>query len=178
MDRFKVVVASDNPVKLRAVFQGFLRMFPDREFEVVSLQGSSGVRAQPLSDIETLQGAENRSNIARSAVPSADFWVGVEGGIQNLGEELAAFAWVVVSSDQKTGRARTGTFSLPPAVAQLIKMGKELGDADDIVFGRSNSKQENGAIGILTENVVDRAALYEQAVILALVSFKNPELYR
>jgi non-canonical (house-cleaning) NTP pyrophosphatase len=58
-----------------------------------------------------------------------------------------------------------------------IHRGRELGDADDIVFGKTNSKQENGAIGILTGDVVDRAQLYEHAVILALVRFKNPELY-
>ena len=28
----------------------------------------------------------------------------------------------------------------------------ELGDADDMVFKRSNSKQKNGAVGILTDN--------------------------
>jgi non-canonical (house-cleaning) NTP pyrophosphatase len=52
-----------------------------------------------------------------------------------------------------------------------------LGEADDIVFGRSNSKQKEGAIGLLTGNVVDRAGLYEHAVILALVPFKNVALY-
>jgi non-canonical (house-cleaning) NTP pyrophosphatase len=58
-----------------------------------------------------------------------------------------------------------------------VRQGMELGDADDAVFGRSNSKQANGAVGILTGNVIDRAELYEQAVVLALIPFKNPELY-
>jgi non-canonical (house-cleaning) NTP pyrophosphatase len=59
----------------------------------------------------------------------------------------------------------------------LIQQGKELGEADDIVFNQSNSKQANGSIGILTGDVIDRTALYAHAVILALVPFKNPELY-
>ena len=95
------------------------------------------------------------------------------------GDELSAFAWVVVlSPDGIEGKGRTGTFFLPPAVAELIHQGKELGEADDIVFAQSNSKQKNGAIGILTGDVIDRAALYVPAVIMALVPFKNPELYR
>jgi non-canonical (house-cleaning) NTP pyrophosphatase len=53
----------------------------------------------------------------------------------------------------------------------------ELGDADDVVFGRTNSKQENGAVGLLTENVIDRTAYYVQALILALIPFKNSVLY-
>jgi inosine/xanthosine triphosphatase len=91
--------------------------------------------------------------------------------------ELAAFAWVVVRNRQGVGKSRTGTFFLPPAVAELIEQGKELGEADDIVFGRTNSKSENGAIGLLTGDVIDRAELYAHAVVLALVPFKNRELY-
>ena len=52
----------------------------------------------------------------------------------------------------------------------------ELGHADDQVFKRDNSKQANGAIGILTNNVIDREAYYIHAVIMALVPFKNPAL--
>jgi len=53
----------------------------------------------------------------------------------------------------------------------------ELGEADDRVFERSNSKQTNGAIGLLTGNVIDRTTLYAPAVVFALIPFKNPELY-
>jgi non-canonical (house-cleaning) NTP pyrophosphatase len=41
----------------------------------------------------------------------------------------------------------------------LVESGKELGDADDIVFGKSNSKQQNGAVGILTHDIITRTAL-------------------
>ncbi|MEA2092675.1 MAG: DUF84 family protein, partial [Patescibacteria group bacterium] len=56
-------------------------------------------------------------------------------------------------------------------IIELIKEGKELGEADDIVFQRNNSKQENGAVGILTGDVVDRTKCYTEAVILALIPF-------
>lgn len=62
-------------------------------------------------------------------------------------------------------------------IIELIKEGKELGEADDIVFQRNNSKQENGAVGILTGDVVDRTKCYTEAVILALIPFKNVNLY-
>jgi non-canonical (house-cleaning) NTP pyrophosphatase len=53
----------------------------------------------------------------------------------------------------------------------------ELGAADDLYFGRSNSKQANGAIGLLTGDVLDRVRYYEQAVIMAFIPFKNQKLY-
>ena len=59
----------------------------------------------------------------------------------------------------------------------MIKEGKELGEADDIVFNRNNSKQENGAVGILTGDVIDRMKYYTEAVILSLIPFKNVDLY-
>lgn len=172
-----VVVASTNPVKIQAVVNGFRRMFPQEAFQVQALSVPSGVSHQPASDAETLQGALNRARNAQNQASTADYWAGVEGGIQELNGDIAAFAWVVILSNRLLGKSRTGAFFLPPQVASLVQQGKELGEADDIVFHRSNSKQDNGAIGILTDNVVDRTQLYEQAVILALAPFKNEALY-
>ncbi len=119
----------------------------------------------------------DRAERAAGLIPQADYWVGVEGGVEDQDGQMAAFAWIVVKSKDQLGKGRTGAFYLPQSVANLVRQGKELGEADDIVFGRSNSKQANGAIGILTGDVIDRTQLYEQAVILALIPFKNPQLY-
>jgi len=173
----QIVVASSNPVKLKAVQNGFQRMFPGEPFEFRPVRALSGVSDQPLTDAETLAGATQRVEHARAQTPAADFWVGLEGGVEDLGGEMTAFAWVVLRSNERSGKARTGAFSLPPKVAELVRQGVELGKADDLVFRRTDSKRENGAIGLLTGNVVERADLYEQAVILALVGFRNPELY-
>lgn len=172
-----LVIASTNPVKIQAIRLGFERLFPDECFEILTTSVPSGVSDQPLSDEETLQGATNRASGAAQAFPQGDFWIGIEGGIEDHNGQMAAFAWVVVYTPRQFGKGRSGTFFLPPAVAGLIRQGKELGEADDIVFKKQNSKQANGAIGILTGDVIDRTSLYEHAVILALVPFKNPELY-
>ncbi len=175
--RAKIVLASGNPVKRRATESGFRRVFPDLDLEIMSVSVPSGVPDQPRSDAETLEGAENRAAGARRAERRADYWVGIEGGIDDNGTRMTAFAWVVVRSRGRCGRSRTGTFPLPPDVAALVRRGLELGEADDIVFGRTGSKQRQGAVGLLTGGVVDRKRLYEQSVVLALVPFRNAELY-
>ncbi len=174
----KIIVASTNPVKLQAVRLGFQRMFPEWKFQVEQLVGVQGNSSQPRGNRETLRDASYRAERAAVLVPDADYWVGVEGGIEEQDSEMAAFAWIVIRSKDRMGKGRTGAFDLPQAVAELVRQGKELGEADDIVFGLSNSKQANGAIGILTGDVIDRAQLYEHAVILALIPFKNPLLYQ
>lgn len=171
-----IVIASSNPVKSQAALNGFRRMFPAESFEILPRPAPSGVSDQPMTSAETLQGALNRAAAVKATHPQADFWVGIEGGVEEDGG-LAAFAWVAVLSPAGSGKARTGTFFLPPAVAHLVRQGIELGEADDIVFGTTNSKQQNGAIGLLTGDVIDRAALYEHAVALALVAIRNPGLY-
>ncbi len=103
--------------------------------------------------------------------------MGIEGGVEDVNGELHAFAWIVVRSASLQGKGCTGTFVLPPRVAELVHGGMELGDADDVVFQRSNSKQENGAVGLLTGDVITRASLYAHAVVLALIPFRNEELY-
>jgi non-canonical (house-cleaning) NTP pyrophosphatase len=60
----------------------------------------------------------------------------------------------------------------------LIEEGIELGEADDIVFGMTNSKQESGAVGLLSGDVITRTTYYEHAVVLALLPFKNQDLYQ
>lgn len=171
-----VVVASRNPVKIEAARQGFSRLFPDETFTVMGVDVPSGVSDQPMTDDETYQGAFNRATAARAAQPTAAYWIGIEGGLSAWGGDLLGFAWVVVLWGDLVGRSRTATFSLPQEIVTLIHQGIELGEADDIVFRRNNSKQGNGAVGILTGDVIDRTEYYAHAVTLALIPFKNPDL--
>ncbi|MFA6512013.1 MAG: inosine/xanthosine triphosphatase [Patescibacteria group bacterium] len=172
-----VIITSMNPVKLQAVEQGFQRMFPGEEFLFAGVKVPSGVSDQPMGDDEMLKGARQRIIAAQRTNPDAEYYVGLEGGAFEESGKLGTCAWVVVRGGTQEGMARTIGFMLPGRVAELVRGGMELGDADDIVFGKSNSKQQNGAIGLLTHDVLSRTSEYASGVIMALVPFKNPELY-
>jgi inosine/xanthosine triphosphatase len=178
----EIIVASKNPVKIAAALRGFQNMFPDVTYTAHGINVPSGVPDQPFSNRETLQGALNRAQNAREQHPQGDYWIGIEGGVEDTPDQAAgtleSFAWVVVTDRERgvTGKARTAAYYQPEEVAKLVRGGMELGHADDLVFGRSNSKQSNGNIGLLTGDVIDREAYYVQAVILALVPFRNWKL--
>lgn len=172
----EIVVASTNPVKIESVRQGFAHMFPGEMFNVRGVGADSGVSDQPMGDAETMQGAHNRAANARKFAPDADYWVGIEGGCADVDGEMQTFAWVVVLGQAREGKSRTGMFYLPQEVAALVRQGMELGHADDAVFGRSNSKQQNGSVGLLTGDAIDRVAYYAHAVVLALIPFKHTNL--
>ena len=174
----KVIVASTNPVKIETVKIGFSKMFPKEKFVFSGVTVPSGVSDQPQSEEETLKGATIRAKNAMKKVPEADYWVGVEGGLKRENGEAQAFAWIVViHKGGKIGKGKTASFFLPKRIIDLLDQGKELGEADDIVFKRTNSKQSNGAVGILTNDVLTRTSFYEHGIILALIPFKNQDLY-
>lgn len=174
----KVLIASKNPAKINAVQIGFTKAFPDAEFEFIGHNAKSEVSDQPVTDSETKTGAINRVKNLKKEYPNADFWVGLEGGI--LEDELGmhTFGYVYIESESQRGISRAGSFLLPPEISEIIHMGKELGDAIDIVFEKYNSKHDQGAVGTLTNGVVPRSDGFAMGVVLALVPFINKELFK
>ncbi len=174
----KIVVASQNPMKIQAARKGFERMFPKETFEAKGISAESGVSDQPMGEEETYRGAYNRATNAKKAHPTADYWVGIEGGLIQKGQEMETMAWIVVRHSDRLGKARTAGFFLPPGIVTLVQQGYELGHADDIVFGTDNSKQTIGSAGLLTDGAIDRISFYVPAVILALIPFRKPNLFK
>jgi len=173
----KVIVTSGNPVKLEATKRGFEKMFPEGKFEFIIMSSPSDVPEQPVGDEETFQGAKNRIRNAQKKNPEAEFYVGIEGGIDLKEKATEVFAWIIVESKGKIGKSRTATFCLPEKMNDLLKEGKEVGEVSDIISGIKNSKQKGGSVGILTNGIIDRTKYYEDSVALALIPFKNETLY-
>lgn len=174
----RIIVASKNPTKIQSALHGFQEMFPHDKFIAEGISIPSGVSDQPLGDEETFTGAYNRVKRAKTQIPAADYWVGIEGGnIEHPNGEMEVMAWIVVLGKKRMGKARTAGFYLPQQMIDLIHAGHELGDVNDMVFGTKNSKHNAGTSGLLTEGVVDRERFYLATVILALIPFKQEKLY-
>ncbi|HCG6386513.1 TPA: inosine/xanthosine triphosphatase [Vibrio parahaemolyticus] len=167
----KVVIASLNPAKINAVKSAFQSAFPQQAFEFVSISVPSEVADQPMTNEETHRGAVNRVKNAKVEMPTADFYVGLEAGI----EGNVTFAWMVIESDTHRGESRSASLMLPPEVLAQLADANELGDVMDKVFGTENIKQKGGAISLLTQNQLTRSSVYHQALILALIPFTNPD---
>jgi len=172
-----VIAASRNPVKIQAVQEAFTQAFPQVTVQVEGIAAPSGVSDQPMSDAETLRGAQNRVAYAKTQHPDADFWVGVEGGVQPMEGRLDAFGWMVVQDTKREGYARSASFFLPPDAARAIQEGGELGPVMDELFDETNIKHKGGAVGLLTNGLVSRQALYVQPLILALIPFLQKPLF-
>jgi inosine/xanthosine triphosphatase len=178
MASLKVIVASLNPVKQAAARQAFEQAFPHLAISITGVDVPSGVRDQPMTDAETLLGARQRAQRAQQEQPHADFWVGLEGGVadaQGLG--LQAFGWICVRTDSREYSARSASFPLPRAAVAAIEGGEELGPVMDGLFKEHNTKHKGGAVGLLTNGLVSREALYIQPLIFALIPFMHEPLF-
>jgi inosine/xanthosine triphosphatase len=173
----KIIVASKNPVKINSILNAFVKIFPDEKFEVEGVSVPSGVSDQPMGEDETIKGATTRVANAQKLYPDADYWAGLEGGIVKSDFGLMTFGWIVVKSKERIGYGRTVSYFIPPKVAELVLSGKELGEAMDITFQKTNSKQDIGASGILTNAMYTRTEMYMGGALVALIPFLKPELY-
>lgn len=174
----RVLVASTNPAKMRAVQDAFALQFAGLPVGYTAVASDSGVSDQPSSDEETRNGARNRAMAARGTHPDGDYWIGLEGGIETSGDQLMAFAWMaVLDKEDKLSMTRTVSLPLPSAVRDLVEQGLELGEANDQVFSTVNSKHKGGAFGLLTEGAYTRESVYTEALVMALLPFTHA-LYR
>lgn len=171
-----VAVGSTNPVKVAAVRQIFEQAFPG--IRTISLDVPSGVPDQPLGEEETLRGAVAR---ARAALESggADFGAGIEAGVVLEGERAWMMGYTAIAArDGTVSWSRGIQFLLPPAVAEAVRAGREVGPVMDEVSGIHEIKKKGGTVGFLTEGLLDRTSALAMMVAAALPPHLHPDLYR
>jgi inosine/xanthosine triphosphatase len=170
-----IAVGSTNPVKIAAVRNVVQRIWPAATVRGVEV--APGVSIQPLTDEEAIAGATNRAHAALAAA-TADLGVGVEGNTVDTANGMFTTAWVVVvAQDGVSSLGSSGRLLLPPAIAQAIRHGAELGPLMDQVAGEVNTKQRQGAVGILTHGLLTREQALETAVTYALARLVAPHFY-
>src|SRR3989344_7124426 len=174
-----VLVGSKNPVKIESVKEAFAKYFAS--VEVIGLDVDSKVPTQPVN-YQTYEGARNRAlalqSLAREKYPEAQYFVGIEGGIEETYSRWFSFGLICVIDHR--GRESIGKsphFSLPSHILQKLLAGEELGEVMDHHTGHKNAKQKMGTVGILTHGKMDRKELYIHGLTMALIPFVNENLY-
>jgi len=172
----KIIIGSKNPVKINAVKNAFSAMFPDVVFSCEGVSAPSGVADQPMTSEETLLGAENRVTYAKKHF-QADWFVAIEGGVDNFNYGPATFAYIVIDNNRHVQVGRSSNLPMPQVVYQALCEGEELGHVMDRLFNTDNIKQKGGAMALLTNNLVTRESVYTMALTTALAPFINEQLF-
>ena len=175
----KVLVGSQNPIKIESAREAFSNFFSDVEVEGIEV--NSGVPAQPKNE-EIFEGAKNRAEslkiYAENNNISADYFVGIEGGIEQKKDLWFSYGGMcIINKKGEIGFGASPLYELPTFVVDKLLNGIELGDVMDELAEMTNSKQKIGAIGFFTNGIMKRKDLYVPGLIVAIVPFLHPKLY-
>lgn len=155
-----IIVGSKNPAKIGAV----KNIFPHDQ--ITSMDVSSNVSSQPLSDEETKQGALNRAKQCAQSC-SNTIGIGLEGGVMFLENEFFLCNWgALVTSEGKVYTASGARIMLPNKIGEQLKQGAELGDLMDHYAKKKDIRKKEGAIGVFTNNLVSRKDMFSHVVQL------------
>ena len=164
----KVVVGSKNPTKLEAVKQAFKTVWPDENFDFGQIDVASGVNEQPLSETETIKGAENRANKVLE-LTDADYAVGLEGGMYKIAGKWFVSDWaVVVSPNGKIGYGGTPRYYVPEKFAKHVTAELDLSAVLEREVGVKDIGKLDGYAGMVTNNFLTRTTSNQIAIINAL----------
>jgi len=178
---------------------------PSAQFGVLGFAVDSGVRHTPLSSEESMRGARQRTEalmqMASGTGAVYQYFVGLEGGLEvmestqshgsnesraedtsSTGEgdrRVFLESWAYVSDGSRGHFGRSGGIELPPALArEVLDKGVELATAIDKFAGMAGIRDNQGAWGVLSNNLITRREAFRIALVAAFAPFFNANLFR
>ena len=190
MNELIVAVGSTRLAKVQAVQKAFETVGKDllgekASVRLITLSVPSDVPDMPTSLVELMLGARNRAwNLQKSGI-KADFYVGLEGGFfqQKLGkdEPVQTFlqGWAFVTNGTQESFGASYCAPVPEALVKAIyEDNLELGTIIDQFSGSKNVRDNQGAFGIFTLDILSRSDSFKTALIAALAPFYNLQIYK
>ncbi len=170
----RVHVGTRNPAKRAAVQRVVERVYPDRSWDVrvVDADADADVPEQPFED-DVARGARERARAAIRTPDRPDYGVGVEAGLiwqDTLGVYFdVQYAVILDQDDHETAGHGPGFVYPPEVIRAVVEDGRTVGEAMSALSGIDEIGKRMGAVGYLSRGHMDRTALTEQAILMALV---------
>lgn len=168
----RIFVASLNKNKIQAVQE----VFPS--YRVDGIASRSGVREQPLSLDEIIEGAIFR---ARSVFKNCDYSVGIEDGIAPVQETHSSymnFCCCAIYDGKRIFLGLGPAFEYPlQCTKRVVEEGITISEAFSPLTNRPDIGYEEGIIGWLTKGRISRKDYTKLAVEMARIQMDNAELY-
>lgn len=193
MEKIYVAVGSTRRPKLNAVWEALSVIGPTLHetalYEVVGVEVESGVGHTPVSSAETMAGARQRAEALvamsreRPEAAAWKFFVGLEGGLEIVREggvrHVFLENWAYVADGKRGAFGQSGAILIPEALAaRVVDQGVELAEAIDAFAGEQGIRDQQGAWGVLSRNLITRQDAFRTAVINAFAPFFNAKLYQ
>ncbi len=172
----KIVLTSNNNVKLKVTEKAFSQIFTDAKLEIIQLDFEKD-GPEPYGMKGVLNQINESITEAKKRITDADYYIGMEGGVEGE-ESLDEVAVVLVHTAKGVeGYSRSVSFQIPRKVSSDIKNGLQLSDSVQDFLNTNNVKKGNGFVGILTNNLVTKEDLYFQPAVVAICKTINNSWY-
>lgn len=180
LGNMKINIGTKNNAKIEALRE-ILKEYPDfAKAEIIAREVETGVSHQPRSLDETIKGAMER---AKNCFNNCDYSVGLESGLMQVAETKTGFMDTTVCAiydGQNFHLGLSSCFEYPPKVLKYMLDNNEnasnafrkLGFTDKEYIG-----YEEGIIGVVTKNRLNRKEYTKQAIMTALIHLENKNLY-
>jgi inosine/xanthosine triphosphatase len=179
--KYTVAVGTLRKPKLQAVEKAFhaLPFFADKEIEIIPCDVLSGVSDMPISREEGLSGAYNRAWNCRKKGVEADFYVGMEGGMEKIeinhkDHYFLNFYNYITDGHQDSYSGATLAELPENVVYAVLEEGKEIGEVFDKMVSKEDIRSHHGAIGEITFGIIQREDAFYFGLVPALSKLINP----
>lgn len=167
-----IVVGSMNETKIRAAEEACneLGIYAN----ICSLDAPSGVGAMPMTDDETMEGALGRASYCLAEKRESQVGIGMEGGVTETPYGLFLCNWGALAERGKAPLFAGGAkIQLPETIALRIRRGEELGPVMDDYCNSHGVRSRQGAIGIFTNERVDRTGMFRHIMLLLMGQYEK-----
>lgn len=177
-----IIVGSTNLNKIGAVKETWENLMIDNKIIVQGVNVSSNVSEMPLSRDETILGAKNRAQNALKMIPTADFSIGIEGGIEyskQTGYILRAWCIIIRKTDNKELLGSSTGMFLPESLINYMKANNvDLSRAIEDLLGLPDIGNKDGVYGLFTDGKVSRKHAFVDALYMALWPLHFPNYFQ
>ncbi|MCT4617012.1 MAG: inosine/xanthosine triphosphatase [Candidatus Gracilibacteria bacterium] len=146
--------------------------------EYVAHGVDSGVSDMPMTMQEIMDGAKGRVDNLRKKVTDADYYFGIEGGVQQIVGK--GYLGGVVYAENNAGKGHYGFsqfLEVPEEIMKKLLNGGDLGPIMSELSGIVNISNKQGSMGAWTDGMFTRKGEFEEASKAAIAPFYN-EFYK
>jgi inosine/xanthosine triphosphatase len=191
----KIGIGSKNKVKISACKNALETLktasLIDNKLEITfyPVETETSVPDMPLSREVLMKGALQRALFVYKKLEEqdtiVDYALGMEGGVYTINFKRQAKQhaflqnWVYAFNGNIGFFGSSASLPLPENISHaLFKEKRELSEVMDSLSGRQDVRSNEGAFGILTNNLITRSDSFETALMNALTPFFNKRYYQ
>ncbi len=175
-----IVLGSKNGSKKRSI-EIALAELGITDYTISCIDVPSRVSSKPINE-EILLGAQNRNialiNYCQKQQIDYDLLISIEGGYEQIEDKYFVITYAdLLTKDGQRFTGKSQGMQISKKMFEWVQNGKSLNKVIESIIGTNGNKTKSGITGYLSNGRYSRDEFDADAIIMALTSMKNNELY-